>query len=356
MPKVIKIDGLIGTRPGEISASYITSQLPESGNEPIEIEIHSEGGSVIEGFAAYDAIAAYQGPKKVSVKSSAFSIASFIAMAGDEIEITPNGYLMIHRPYLGTEGDDEELANEAELLRDMRQKMTAAYAKKSGLSEEAIGEMMKRDTYLNAEKALSLGFVNRITEQPVTGRPLAQMESMPYGVVLALCNAKPSGEERETTKGNPVSESQPVAATIEEIEAAYPKAKPAFVLACLKKRMPLASVATAAVEEMMRENEELKAQIAAMQQEMGKAKSMEVEVVEEEKEEEMQEMAQAKAKGVKPIAKAKSTEGISARARWDEAVTSALAKCRNDRRKAVALARRENPGLAEALVAEANSR
>jgi ATP-dependent protease ClpP protease subunit len=59
--KVIKIDGLIGTKPNEISASYITSQLPENGTEPIEIEIHSEGGSVIEGFAAYDAIAAYQG-------------------------------------------------------------------------------------------------------------------------------------------------------------------------------------------------------------------------------------------------------------------------------------------------------
>jgi hypothetical protein len=209
--------------------------------------------------------------------------------------------------------------------------------------------MMKRDTYLNAEKALSLGFVNRITDKPISGRPLARMESMPHGVVLALCSAKPSGEEPSKTKEKSMSDAQPVAATLEEIEAAYPKAKPDFVLACLKKRMPMASVATAAVEEMMRENAELKAQIAAMQEEMGKAKSVEHGDMETEEKEEMQ-------KGVKPIAKAKSTEGISARARWDEAVASALGKCRNDRRKAVALARRENPGLAEALVAEANVR
>jgi len=54
-PKQIIIDGVIGTNPGEISASIIKAQLPTNG-EPIELVIHSEGGSVFEGFAIFDAV------------------------------------------------------------------------------------------------------------------------------------------------------------------------------------------------------------------------------------------------------------------------------------------------------------
>jgi hypothetical protein len=151
-----------------------------------------------------------------------------------------------------------------------------------------------------------------------------------------------------------MSDAQPVAATLEEIEAAYPKAKPDFVLACLKKRMPMASVATAAVEEMMRENAELKAQIAAMQEEMGKAKSVEHGDMETEEKEEVQEMAQAKAKGVKPVAKTK-TSGPTAGVRWDGAVEACVPKCNGNKMKAVAMANKQNPGLRQAYLDEVNA-
>ena len=78
MLKKIIIDGEIGREPGQITSQWVKSQLPPNGTDPIEVSIHSEGGSVIEGFAIYDAIKAYAGPKKCVVASSAFSIASFI--------------------------------------------------------------------------------------------------------------------------------------------------------------------------------------------------------------------------------------------------------------------------------------
>lgn len=350
MAKTVKIDGVIGTGVGEVSLETIKAQLPPAG-EPFDIEIHSEGGSVFEGFAIRDALVEHGGLQKASVKSSAFSIASYIATAAPYAEITPNGYLMIHRPYAGVEGDDEQMTNQAELVRDMREKMTQAYAERSGKSVEEVAAMMARETYLNAQQAKELGFVDAITEKPVTGRPLAMQESLPYGVVVALCSAAPGGENSETTTENPVSQSQPVAATLQEIKAAFPKAKADFVIQCLEKGLPLASVAEAAVAEMMKENEDLKAQLAAMQEEMAKGKA--VEHGDEKEDEEM--MAQARSKGVRPVAKSKQSSGPSARQRWDEVVSEALKQTGGNKAKAVALANRQNPGLRAELIAEANA-
>lgn len=350
---VIKIDGVIGSQPGEVSLESIKAQLPPAG-QPFDIEIHSEGGSVFEGFAIRDALVEHGGLQRASVKSSAFSIASYIATSAPKVDITPNGYLMIHRPYAGVEGDDEQMTNQAELVRDMREKMTAAYAQRSGKSVEEIAAMMARETYLNAEQAKALGFVDEITERPVTGRALAQQESLPYGVVVALSGVTPGGEHSEPTTEKPMSQSQPVAATLQEIKAAYPKAKAEFVIQCLEKSLPLASVAEAAVAEMMKENADLKAQLAAMQEKMGAAKG-EMVVVEEEDDSPEEMMAQARSKGVKPVAKAKQSSGPSARQRWDEVVSEALKQTGGNKAKAVALVNRQNPGLRAELVAEANA-
>jgi hypothetical protein len=281
-------------------------------------------------------------------------------MACDEIDITPNGYLMIHRPYSEVEGDDEQMSNQAELIRDMRAKMTTAYAQRSGRPEDQIAEMMERTTFLNANQCLSFGFVNRITDNPVVGRPLAKMEAMPHGVVLALCNADPSGENREATKGNPMADAQTVAAaTLQEIKAAYPKAKAEFVLKCLEKSMPMASVAQAAIEEMMAENAALRAEVQAMKEEMAKAEMPAEDPAAMEDEEIVEEMVEAKAgpvaksRGVKPVAKAK-TSGPTAGVRWDSAIEACLPKCGGNRVKAVAMANRQNPGLRAAYLAEVN--
>jgi len=354
-PKTIRIDGPIGTGQGEVSAAMVRDQLPTNGTDPIDVRIHSEGGNVFEGFAIHDAFAAYAGPKTLSIESSAFSIASFIAVAFDDVSISPNGYMMLHNPYAGVEGDDEDLAKSSMMLAQLKTSMIKAYATRSGKSEDEIRAILKEETYLNAEQSVTMGFATRISGQSVLGRPFAKLERLPHGVVAALFGAGSGGENRETTREKSMSESQTVAASVEEIEAAFPKAKADFILSCVKQKLPMASVATVAVKEMMAENEALLAKVAAMEEEMSKAKAEATATAEAVAMEDGEEEVEAKASGVKAIAKAK-TSGPSAQVRWDSAVDSCLPKCNGNRTKAVAMANRANPGLREAFIAEVNSR
>ena len=368
--KSIRIDGVIGTGKDEISAAMVREQLPENGTDPIHVVIHSEGGSVFEGFAIHDEFAKYKGPKSLSIESSAFSISSFIPCAFEDVEISPNGYMMLHNPYTQAEGDDEHLARQSDLLGKLKASMVTAYAQRSGKSEDEIKAILKAETYLNAEQAVAMGFAKRISGQPVMGRAFAKIKNMPHGVVAALFGAGSDGENRET-EGKPMSTSQPVAATLQEIKAAFPKAKADFVVKCLERSLPMASVAQAAVEEMMAENDQLNTQCKAMEDELAKYKadiSIDTDSEDEEDDSEEKPMpdakaemdedkvdAKAKARGVRPVAKAR-TAGPSASVRWNNAVQEALPKCNGNKMKAVALANRTNPGLREAFIKETNAR
>ena len=365
-PKSIRIDGVIGQGENEVSAEMVRSQLPENGTEPIRVSIHSEGGSVFEGFAIYDTFVNYSGPKTIAVESTAFSIASFIAMAFDEIEMSPNAYLMLHNPRVGTEGDDEELAKSAGMLGQLKTNMVEAYASRSGKTAEEITAILKAETYMNATDAVANGFANRITSKPVQARAFARLDNMPHGVVAALFGAG-SGGDTESHKDQSMSDSKPVAATVQEIKSAFPKAKSDFIIRCLERQLPMASVASAAAEEMMKENEEAQARIVALEEELNamkakatedetaKAKASEGEEAKAKAEEEEKEVAKAKRTGVDPVARGTAAKP-SASARWNEAIDTCMGKTGGNKVRAVAMANRQNPGLREAYLAEVNAR
>jgi ATP-dependent protease ClpP protease subunit len=366
--KNIRIDGVIGKGQNEVSSQWFASQLPTDGSD-IRVSIHSEGGSVFEGFAIHDELDKYAGRKVVAIESSAFSIASFIAMAADEIEMSPNAYFMLHNPRIETEGDDEELAKTAGVIASLKNNMVTAYATRMGKSTEEVQAILKAETYFDATEAVAIGLANRVTEKPIKSRAFAKTKDMPHRVVAALFGAG-SGGDNDSPKGKPMSDSKPVAATVKEIKAAFPalaKKKPAFVIDCIERDLPLASVASAAAEEMMKENEELQAKLTAMEEEMTamKAKAMEDEeakAMEDEEEpdakaeEDEDEKPDAKARrsGAAPIAKGTSGKP-TASVRWDNAVEDAMKKTKN-KMQAVALANRKNPGLRDAYLAEVNAR
>jgi len=358
-PKVIRIDGVIGTAPNEISSQVVREQLPVNGIDPIEVKIHSEGGNVFEGFAIHDAFAAYQGPKSLSIESSAFSIASFIAMAFDDVSITLNGYMMLHNPYIAVEGDDEDLATTSQMLAQLKSSAISAYSQRSGRSEDEIKSIMKAETFFNAQQAVAMGFANRISGQSVIGRPFAKLTNLPHGVVTALFGQSgSSGNQEPPPKVKPMSDPTPVAATLQEIEAAFPKAKAEFVVKCLKRAMPMASVAQAAVEEMMSENAELQSKCKAMEDELMALKGAKAEtVVEVEEEEPDEEPATAQARsGVKPVAKATAnTPATSARAQWHSEINARLAAGK-PRAAAILEVEKQIPGLRQSMLAEVNVR
>lgn len=352
--KEIRIDGVIGQGKDEVSAAWVQSQLPTTG-EPIRVSIHSEGGSVFEGFATHDVLAKYPGPKTIAIESTAFSIASFIAMAGDEIEMSPNAYFMLHNPRISIEGDDEDLGKNAKMIADLKANMVNAYAARTGKSTAEIESVLKAETYFNATDAVAFGLANRVTQKPITGRPLACLSSMPHGVVSALFGAG-SGGDNDSAKGKPMTESTPVAATVQQIKAAFPKAKAEFVLSCIEKALPLASVASAAAEEMMKENEELVAKVKAMEEELMalKAKASESPEMEDEEEKKEESVAKAKAHGAKPVAKGSAVSVATATSRWKEAIQAKVA-AGVSRAQAVMAVDQECPGLRQQYLSEVNA-
>ena len=224
--------------------------------------------------------------------------------------------------------------------------------------------MMARETYMNASTALAFGIVDRIAASPVKSRVIASASSLPHRVYTALFGAGSGGNEPANKKETPMADSTPVAATLPEIQAAFPKASSDFIIKCLSRSLPLASVAAAAADELLTENEEMKAKMVAMEEELValRAKAAEGDVpVEDDKEKEAAALAAANAlatarrTGVTPVAKAASGSP-SASARWNSAFEACLAKCNGNKAKAASLANRTNPGLREAYLAEANAR
>src|SRR5690606_15135473 len=145
-------------------------------------------------------------------------------------------------------------------------------------------------------------FADRITAKPVVGRVFARVDSLPHGVFAALFGAG-SGGDKVPTKEKTMAD-QPVAATIQEIKTAFPKAKSDFVVRCLMQSLPMASVAAQVVEETMTENESLAAKVSAMEEELiaaraqldelsARAKAMEGEGGEGGEEEEVAPQAKA---------------------------------------------------------------
>ena len=367
MSNEINLFGVIGNVGGErgITAQQVKTLLAKMDQtQPLIVRIDSEGGSVFDGLSIYEAFANYPGPKKAVIESTAFSIASYIAMAFDDVEIAENGYVMVHEPASSVDGTASEMTKSAELLAKLDQSMVEAYARKTGLSEAEARMLMQDETFLNASEALNYGFVTSISSRQVQTqiKPTARHQKLPQRVYASLFSGGSDGDKSETTEEKPMS-TQPVAASIKEIKAAFPKMKDSFFVKCLEKELPLASVAGAAAEELMAENQELMAKVAAMEEEMTslKAKAMEDEEVkpdamEGEEEVTEEETAKATAKvGAKPVARAKSSATKDATTRWNEAVDAALATAKT-RFKAVAIANRKHPGLREQMLAEANAR
>jgi ATP-dependent protease ClpP protease subunit len=352
-PSKITISGEIGSADGQVSSEWFKSQLPANGTDPIEVAIHSEGGSVIEGFAIYDAIKNYTGPKKCVIASAAFSIASFIPMAFDDVEITPNGYMMMHNPYAMCEGDAAEFVNMAGMLEGMKTNMVAAYSAKSGKTAVEVQAILDKETYLTASNALAHGFVNRITPTPVVGRAFAKVQSMPHGIVQALFGAGPGGDNCEPTREKSMSETQkPAAATVTEIKRKFPKAKAEFIVKCMEQSMPMEEVASAVVDETMAENETLAMKVQAMEDEL-KALKAQAAVASMPEEEEVAPVAKAKS-GVAPVAKAKLAGGVSAKARWSDLIQAKVASGYAKSRAVIAV-NKENPGLREQMLTEVNA-
>lgn len=134
----------------------------ESGSGDIEIWLDSPGGDVMAATQIYNMLKTYNGKVTVKIDSLAASAASVIAMAGDEVLMSPLSLLMIHNPLTIAAGDVSDMQKAIEMLDEVKESIINAYELKSGLSRAKISHMMDCETWLSAKKAVELGFADSI--------------------------------------------------------------------------------------------------------------------------------------------------------------------------------------------------
>jgi len=124
--------------------------------------LNSPGGNVFAASEIYTMLRDYKGKVTVKIDSVAASAASVIAMAGDHVAISPTGLIMIHDPSTIAMGTSKDMEHAIEVLNEVKQSIINAYAEKSHLSRNRIATLMTNETWLNAKKALDMGFVDEI--------------------------------------------------------------------------------------------------------------------------------------------------------------------------------------------------
>ena len=132
----------------------------------LTVRINSPGGSVFDGVAIYNALKRHDAAITVWIDGIAASIASMIAMAGDEVVMPENAMLMLHDPSGLVAGTAADMRAMAEALDRMKAGMVAAYRDKSGRDDAEIEALMAAETWLSAQEAVDLGLADRV-EQPV---------------------------------------------------------------------------------------------------------------------------------------------------------------------------------------------
>jgi ATP-dependent Clp protease protease subunit len=136
--------------------------LPDDG--PLTLRLNSPGGSVFDAVAIYNALKRHAGPVTVWIDGIAASAASYIAMAGDEVVMPENAFLMIHDPSGLVMGTADDMRAMAEALDKIKGSLVAGYVAKSGGAEEDIAALMAKETWLDAAEAVELGFADRLAE------------------------------------------------------------------------------------------------------------------------------------------------------------------------------------------------
>jgi ATP-dependent Clp protease protease subunit len=151
---------------GGITAKAFSDSMKDLGNvTALDIYINSPGGSVFDGIAIYNQIKRFSGEKVVHIDGIAASIASVIAMAGDEVRIAANGMIMIHDPWGMAVGTAGEMRKYADSLDKVRETLLSTYVARTGRSEKEVSDWMSAETWMNAEESVKFGFATQKTEE-----------------------------------------------------------------------------------------------------------------------------------------------------------------------------------------------
>ncbi len=174
---------------GGLSAKSFAENLRGLGKvDSINLRINSPGGYVFEGMAIYNTLKAHPAHIEVDIDGIAASIASVIAMAGDEVRMAANSMMMIHNPAGAAVGGADEMRKTADLLDQVKGLIVDTYANRTGQPSADLVAWMDAETWLTAAEAADLGFANSVTaEQKIAacyGFDLSSFKHAPKSLTL----------------------------------------------------------------------------------------------------------------------------------------------------------------------------
>ena len=194
----------------EVSPQMFKDDL-NSGTGDITVWINSPGGDVFAAAQIYNMLKEYAGNVTVKIDSLAASAASVISMAGDEVCMSPVGMFMIHNPSTFAWGDSAEMRLAKEMLDEVKESIINAYAAKTGRQRAMLSNLMDDETWMNARRALRLGFIDKILYEDEEPEP----EETDHGFLfsrMAVTNclinkfqkAKPKEDKPKPPTGTPI--------------------------------------------------------------------------------------------------------------------------------------------------------
>ena len=166
--RILRLEGAIAEESwfdDEITPAAFKAELT-SGSGPITVWINSPGGDCVAAAQIYNMLMDYPADVTVRIDGIAASAASVIAMAGTKVQMSPVSVMMIHNPLTVAMGDSDEMRRAIQLLDEVKESIINAYEIKTGLSRAKLSHLMDGETWMNAKKALELGFCDEILYQP----------------------------------------------------------------------------------------------------------------------------------------------------------------------------------------------
>lgn len=139
-----------------------------AGSGDITVWINSPGGDCVAAAQIYNMLTQYKGNVTVKIDGIAASAASVIAMAGNTVLMSPVSMMMIHNPATVAFGDHAEMQKAIDMLAEVKESIINAYVIKTGLTRAKLSHLMDAETWMDANKAIELGFADDIITRAET--------------------------------------------------------------------------------------------------------------------------------------------------------------------------------------------
>jgi ATP-dependent Clp protease protease subunit len=222
--RVLYFDGAIAEESwyeDDITPGVFRQELM-SGDGPVTVWLNSPGGDCVAASRIYSMLMDYKGDVTVKIDGIAASAASVIAMAGAKVLMAPTALMMIHNPLTVAIGDSEEMQKALDMLSEVKESIINAYAAKTMQSRTKLSHLMDAETWMNANKAIELGFADGIlTDDKREAAPEGIAENFTFSrraVTNSLVDKlKDSVRKRLKPQAPPQPQGTPIQAAIERL-------------------------------------------------------------------------------------------------------------------------------------------